>query len=101
MANDKKNIKEKKPKFSPYWIYGIVIAIFIGTSVFSNSGFQDGKATNPTQFFHFMPNFNVIFKSIIDDVALSKKISRHQWFIAEDLCASYFWIRSTLKNNFE
>ena len=52
-------------------------------------------------FFQFMPNLNVIFKSIIDDVALSKKISRHQWFIAEDLSASYIWIRSTFENNFE
>jgi cell division protease FtsH len=59
MANDKKNIKEKKPKFSPYWIYGIVIAIFIGTSVFSNSGFQEGKETNPTQFFQFVEDGDV------------------------------------------
>jgi len=27
MAKDKKNIKDKKPKFSPYWIYGILIAL--------------------------------------------------------------------------
>ena len=45
MANEKKNIKDKKPKFSPYWIYGIIITIFLGTSLFSNSGFQEGKET--------------------------------------------------------
>ncbi|WP_298237946.1 ATP-dependent zinc metalloprotease FtsH [uncultured Algibacter sp.] len=66
MANDKKNIKDKKPKFSPYWIYGIVIAIFIGTSVFSNSGFQEGKETNPTQFLQFVEDGDVAKVEIVN-----------------------------------
>ena len=52
-------------------------------------------------FFQFMPNFNVIFKSIIDADGRSKKISRHEWFVAEDLYASYFWISGSFENNFE
>jgi ATP-dependent metalloprotease FtsH len=59
MANDKKNIKDKKPKFNPYWIYGIALAIFIGFQIFNSSGFEDGSLTNPTEFFKFVENGDV------------------------------------------
>ncbi|WP_142785451.1 ATP-dependent zinc metalloprotease FtsH [Changchengzhania lutea] len=59
MANEKKNIKEKKPKFSPYWIYGIVIAIFIGAQLFSSSDYQGGSTLNPTRFFQFVEDGDV------------------------------------------
>ena len=59
MANDKKNIKENKPKFSPYWIYGIIIAILIAMSVFGNNGYQEDTLTNPTQFFQFVKDGDV------------------------------------------
>ena len=59
MANDKKKIKENKPKFSPYWIYGIIIAILIAMSVFGNSGYQEDSLTNPTQFFQFVKDGDV------------------------------------------
>ena len=51
MANEKKNIKDKKPKFSPYWIYGILIALFLVFQLFNNSGYQDGNITTPSDFF--------------------------------------------------
>ncbi|MFH4964997.1 ATP-dependent zinc metalloprotease FtsH [Gaetbulibacter sp. M235] len=59
MTNDKKNIKDKKPKFNPYWIYGIVIAIFLAIQLFSNVGYQDGSTTNPTQFLKFVADGDV------------------------------------------
>ncbi len=59
MANDKKKIKENKPKFNPYWIYGIALAIFIGFQIFNSSGFEDGSITNPTEFFKFVENGDV------------------------------------------
>jgi cell division protease FtsH len=59
MTNDKKNIKDKKPKFNPYWIYGIVIAIFLAIQLFSNIGIQDGSTTNPTQFLKFVADGDV------------------------------------------
>jgi cell division protease FtsH len=59
MANDKKNIKDKKPKFSPYWIYGIIIAIFLAIQLFSNSSYQEGGSTNPKQFFQFVKDGDV------------------------------------------
>lgn len=59
MANEKKNIKENKPKFNPYWIYGIALAIFIGFQIFNSSGFEDSGVTNPTEFFKFVQNGDV------------------------------------------
>ena len=54
MANDKKNTNSKKPKFSPYWIYGGVIVIFLAMQLFSNSGFQDANITTPSQFMQYL-----------------------------------------------
>jgi cell division protease FtsH len=59
MTNDKKNIKDKKPKFNPYWIYGIVIAVFLAIQLFSNVGTQEGSKTNPTQFLQFVADGDV------------------------------------------
>lgn len=43
MANDNKNIN-KKPKFSPYWIYGM-IGIFLIFLIFSNDSGSNDKVT--------------------------------------------------------
>src|SRR5690606_21428744 len=59
MAKEKKNIKENKPKFNPYWIYGIALAIFIGFQIFNSSGYEDGSVTNPTEFFKFVEDGDV------------------------------------------
>src|SRR5690606_2934681 len=59
MANNNKNTKEKKPKFNPYWIYGIALAVFIGFQIFSSSTYTEGTTTNPTEFFKFVENGDV------------------------------------------
>ncbi|WP_430409748.1 ATP-dependent zinc metalloprotease FtsH [Kordia sp.] len=43
MANNNKNI-DKKPKFSPYWIYGMV-GLFLIFLIFSNDAGSDDKVT--------------------------------------------------------
>ncbi|WP_298425289.1 ATP-dependent zinc metalloprotease FtsH [uncultured Kordia sp.] len=43
MANNNKNI-DKKPKFSPYWIYGMV-GLFLIFLIFSNDSGSDDKVT--------------------------------------------------------
>ncbi len=58
MANEKKNINDNKPKFSPYWIYGILIALFLGFQLFNNSGYEEGKSTT-------RPNFLNIWKMVM------------------------------------
>jgi len=66
MTNDKNNTKDKKPKFNPYWIYGIVIAIFLAIQLFGSSGFQEGSTTNPTQFFKFVADGDVARVEIVN-----------------------------------
>ncbi|WP_296316895.1 ATP-dependent zinc metalloprotease FtsH [Winogradskyella sp. UBA3174] len=54
MANDNKN-SSKKPKISPYWIYGIIIVVFLSIQIFSG-GFGDstGSKTTPSEFFDYV-----------------------------------------------
>jgi cell division protease FtsH len=72
MANDKKNIKENKPKFSPYWIYGILLALFIGFQLFSSTAYQEGKATTPSDFFKFLEAGDVQQVDIIKNTRVAK-----------------------------
>ena len=68
MANEKKNIKDKKPKFSPYWIYGIIIAIFLGMQLFSGTdGFQTSSKTTTAQFFNYLRDGDVAKLVIVND----------------------------------
>ncbi|MCK8479993.1 ATP-dependent zinc metalloprotease FtsH [Psychroserpens algicola] len=54
MAKDNKNLN-KKPKFSPYWIYGFVIAAFLAIQLLSGGfGGSNAKKINPSEFFVFM-----------------------------------------------
>ncbi|MGA1227148.1 MAG: ATP-dependent zinc metalloprotease FtsH [Tamlana sp.] len=70
--NNKKNTKEKKPKYSPYWIYGILIAVFLGFQLFSNGSYQDGNTTTPAEFFQFLEAGDVQKVDIIKNTRVAK-----------------------------
>ncbi|WP_460218298.1 ATP-dependent zinc metalloprotease FtsH [Psychroserpens sp. MEBiC05023] len=66
MAKDNKNLN-KKPKISPYWIYGFVIAAFLAIQLLSGGfGGSDGKKINPSEFFNFMEQGDVAKLDIIN-----------------------------------
>jgi cell division protease FtsH len=67
MAKDNKNLS-KKPKMNPYWIYGIIIAVFLSIQLFSG-GFSDstGSKTTPTEFFNYLQNGDVKEVEIINN----------------------------------
>ncbi len=67
MAKDNKNLN-KKPKVNPYWIYGVIIAVFLAIQLFSG-GFSDstGKQTTPTEFFSYLRNGDVNKVEIINN----------------------------------
>ncbi|MBV7270026.1 ATP-dependent zinc metalloprotease FtsH [Winogradskyella luteola] len=77
MAKDNKNLN-KKPKMNPYWIYGIIIAVFLSIQLFSG-GFGDssGSKTTPTEFFSYLRNGDVdkveIINSRVARVYLTKE----------------------------
>lgn len=72
MANEKKNIKDKKPKFSPYWVYGILIALFLGFQLFSSGSYQEGNATTPADFFNYLEAGDVERVDIIKNTRVAK-----------------------------
>ncbi|WNH13266.1 ATP-dependent zinc metalloprotease FtsH [Thalassobellus suaedae] len=67
MAKDKKNINDKKPKFSPYWIYGILIALFLGFQLFSNNGYEEGNKITSSDFFKYLEEGDVEKVEIINE----------------------------------
>ena len=67
MSKENKNLN-KKPKLSPYWIYGMVIAAFFAVQIFSGGfGGQDTKRTTPSQFFEYLRNGDVSKVSIVNN----------------------------------
>ncbi|WP_323788215.1 ATP-dependent zinc metalloprotease FtsH [Psychroserpens sp.] len=59
MAKDNKNIN-KKPKLNPYWIYGIIIAAFLGIQLFSGGfGSSTTKKINPSEFLEYLDKGDV------------------------------------------
>ena len=54
-----KNIN-KKPKLSPYWIYGLILAVFLFINIFSGGfGGSVGAPTTPSQFFDYLEQGDV------------------------------------------
>ncbi|WP_242092968.1 ATP-dependent zinc metalloprotease FtsH [Aestuariivivens sediminicola] len=72
MSNNKKNSKDKKPKLSPYWIYGIIISIFLGFQLFNSGGSQEGKSTTPADFFEYLENGDVERVEVITNLGVAK-----------------------------
>ena len=72
MANEKKSIKDKKPKFSPYWIYGILIALFLGFQLFNGGSYQDANKTTPSDFFQYLESGDVERIDIVKNTRVAK-----------------------------
>ena len=66
MAKDNKNLN-KKPKVNPYWIYGVIIAIFLSIQLFSGGfGGSTGKQINPSQFIDYLDKGDVAKVEIVN-----------------------------------
>jgi ATP-dependent metalloprotease FtsH len=60
-GNNNKNDKDKdlKPKFSPYWIYALIIIAFFGINYFGSGGWSEPAKTTPAEFQEFLKNGDV------------------------------------------
>ncbi|WP_299361101.1 ATP-dependent zinc metalloprotease FtsH [Winogradskyella sp.] len=66
MAKDNKNLN-KKPKVNPYWIYGIIIAVFLSIQLFSGGfGGSTGTQTTPSQFLEYLDRGDVAKVEIVN-----------------------------------
>ena len=48
--NNNPNPMDKKPKFSAYWVYAIIILVFVGIQIFGSGGWSEPAKTTPTEF---------------------------------------------------
>ena len=71
MAKDNKNLN-KKPKISPYWIYGIVIVVFLGIQFFGGSAFQSSKEIKTSDFITYLEDGDVKEVIIISNTKTAK-----------------------------
>ncbi len=55
----KQKLKNKKPKFSSFWIYAIIIFIFIGINLFSGDVLNQTSSTTINDFNDFLRNGDV------------------------------------------
>ncbi len=86
MANETKK-NTKKPKFSPYWIYGIIIAIFLGMQLFGGSAFVNSKEIKTSDFISYLEQGDVkevilvgntkTAKVFLTDEALKKEVHKN------------------------
>jgi ATP-dependent metalloprotease FtsH len=53
------NPKDQKPKFSPLWIYGMIIVAFFAINYFGSGGWSDPAKTTPAEFQEFLVSGDV------------------------------------------
>ena len=64
--------KINKPKFNPYWIYGIVITVLLGMSMFGgDNNWQSISKTNISDFERFLNQ-----EDVAEVVVINQKIAR-------------------------
>jgi cell division protease FtsH len=83
--SDNKKVNNKKPKYSPYWVYGIIIVIFLAINVFSGLGSSTGSHTTPSEFFKYLKDGDIDKVQIVNrreakiyltNEALSKEVHK-------------------------
>ena len=71
MSKENNNLP-KKPKFSSWWIYGIVIALIIGFNFISSSAFNPTEQTDTTAMQEFLRNGDIAKIKIITNTRQAK-----------------------------
>ncbi|HZH70806.1 MAG TPA: ATP-dependent zinc metalloprotease FtsH [Flavobacteriaceae bacterium] len=57
--NNNQNPMDKKPKFSAYWVYAIIILVFVGIQIFGSGGWSEPAKTTPTEFQDYLSDGDV------------------------------------------
>ncbi|MBO0342801.1 MAG: ATP-dependent zinc metalloprotease FtsH [Bacteroidota bacterium] len=70
--NNPNNNAPKKPRFSSWWIYGVVIAIIIGFQFFGGSSFSSTEKTTTSELQEFLRNGDISKIVIITNTRQAK-----------------------------
>lgn len=72
MANENNQNTPKKPRFSSWWIYGVVIALIIGFQFFGGSSFSSTEKTTTSELQEFLRNGDISKIVIITNTRQAK-----------------------------
>ena len=72
MTKDTNNSNNKKPKLNPYWIYGIIIAVFIGIQIIGGSAFSNTKEISNSEFISYLENGDIEKVVIVSNTKTAK-----------------------------
>lgn len=80
------NTPPKKPRFSAWWVYGIILALIIGFQIFGNTAFSSTETTTTSELQEFLRNGDiskiVVIKNrgqakvFLTDAALQKDVHK-------------------------
>lgn len=59
MAKDNNNTSPKKPKFSSWWIYGLIAVLLIGVQFFGSDSFSNTKKTTTSELQEYLRNGDI------------------------------------------
>lgn len=62
-----KKLDPKKPKFSAYWIYALIILIFLGINFFGGSGFGEPAKITPSDYMKYLSEGDVKKTEVINE----------------------------------
>ncbi|WBL26313.1 ATP-dependent zinc metalloprotease FtsH [Zunongwangia sp. HGR-M22] len=66
-----KKLDPKKPKFSAYWIYAVIILVFLGINFFGGSGFGEPSKITPQQYMDYLSEGD-IQKTVVINRSIAK-----------------------------
>ena len=84
MAKDNNSNNPKKPRFSSWWIYGVVLALIIGFQILGSSSFSSTEKTTTSELQEYLRNGDIkkiiVIKNLgqakvfLTEAALSKQV---------------------------
>ena len=72
MAKENNNNTPKKPRFSSWWVYGVVIALIVGFQFFGGSSFSSTEKTTTSELQEFLRNGDISEILIITNTRQAK-----------------------------
>ena len=99
---EKKKNNSPKPKFNAYWIYGVIITLLLGMSMFGgDNSFQSLNKTNISEFERFLNDGDVseiiVINKNLAQITLTNEALEKQ--VHERVKTKNFWLMKISLNN--
>ena len=74
MSKENNQNTPKKPRFSSWWVYGVIIALILGFQFFSGSTFSTTKKTTTSELQEYLRNGDIAKIVIIRNAGHAKAV---------------------------